>query len=386
MKEKILINFIDNVVKYAEDGGTVYVETPIASWKIYTSPYRPKLVVDHKPNNGKWHNQGGHTVYPLCSVWSAINYISDHDYDYKGADFARPLIISDRSFGGYFPSTIYCLTSTNPLASRYPFIRREISSVFSTSSDLFETKFPYVFCTKKHLKEFDSDLLKKYLSNIECNELDLKSVMVEIMEFSLQERRYKSKEIFDIDEVLIKAYRQDMKVKNRNIPPNRISKGSMCKYRIVFTNGIQLETSARNDLQKNLFLKFGLSPEESNLLLSQKAYIDRLSKKIYDDFENILQEKGVGMVSRGFSYNTNSTCFEIFLTQIRNKYNKEADIHYECNQYLKSEFNINNINKEMLPFSLGVVEEKEQKEIKQKLNTFGITTKKEKIEIIAIHI
>jgi len=73
----------------------IYVETPIAIWKIHHSPYRPKIVVDHLPGKkGKWHNQGGYTVYELDKPFKALQYIIEHDWEYKNVKHGEKMIIS----------------------------------------------------------------------------------------------------------------------------------------------------------------------------------------------------------------------------------------------------------------------------------------------------
>ncbi|WP_301173279.1 hypothetical protein [Brevibacillus nitrificans] len=104
---------------------TIHLETPIAEWRIYKSPYRDKTVVDHKPKKrfnkepkkvnplakyvpkehrlhekeDGWHNQ------PTCvynwnetGIESAFRYIIEHDYDYKRVPKKDPMkIISGHS-------------------------------------------------------------------------------------------------------------------------------------------------------------------------------------------------------------------------------------------------------------------------------------------------
>ncbi|MDF2926351.1 MAG: hypothetical protein K0R57_5265 [Paenibacillaceae bacterium] len=78
----------------------IYIETPVAFWRIHASPYRPRIVIDHKhkSNNSVWHDQGPDTVYDISynGFCEAINYIKNHDWIYKHSSFLVPMIMSDR--------------------------------------------------------------------------------------------------------------------------------------------------------------------------------------------------------------------------------------------------------------------------------------------------
>ncbi|WP_182103176.1 hypothetical protein [Niallia taxi] len=121
----VVLNLTGEILtEFAQLDEPIYVETPLAYWKIYKSPLRSKLVVDHlhKKSNALWHNQG-FCVYDMDGFWSAIDYIKRHDWFLKNRNknpLTQPLVIYlekdyDEWIDWELPEQIYCLTSSVPI-------------------------------------------------------------------------------------------------------------------------------------------------------------------------------------------------------------------------------------------------------------------------------
>jgi hypothetical protein len=385
---QVIINELDSPYKSRIENGPIYVETPIAYWKIYKSPYRTKIVLDHshKPD-GKWHNQGSWGVF--TNVPAAIHYIKKHDWEIKGCSKLDPLIISSffvrtANFNINLSSEIYCLTCANEqLINKIFFDTMQLSYIQGSQDylkSILNCNDNVIFNTRR--LTVLHDVMEKVIEK--AGQVDF------IEEFKLLSIKKNKDNIYEVNEQLKLP---DVSNKIRKHIINKLNHPwSKKRNNIFLLNTHSLPIQDKLEFAERISLSLGLTCSEAEAIVEQKSFFSNIMEESLDLLKKIGLHYNLDLKYKQFEYSEvyrkeklNASRIEVIgMNPV-----KVSDKILEIKSYIKNELKLakdieNKISEPSnYPLSL-LITKGDQLEIKKVLTKYGFKVRLEKNSISKI--